>query len=250
MARHRIVSKKEWLKSRKALLAKEKKFTHLRERLAQERRDLPWVKLDKEYVFESARGPESLARLFDGKSQLVVYHFMFGPGWKEGCPHCSFWADHYDGMLPHLGQRDVSFIAVSRAPLSEIEPFKKRMGWRFPWVSSSGSDFNYDFQASFRPEDIKSGKVFYNYETSPMDMTDREGISVFFRDAKGAIFHTYSTFARGIDMVNTTYQFLDLVPKGRDERGRSQYWVRHKDRYEKEKKAAEEPSRARSRPCC
>jgi predicted dithiol-disulfide oxidoreductase (DUF899 family) len=248
MARHKTVSRKEWLAARKRLLAKEKKFTHLRERLARERRDLPWVKVDQEYLFEAPAGRETLAQLFGGKSQLVVYHFMFGPGWKEGCPHCSFWADHYDGMQPHLRQRDVSFVAASRAPLSEIEPFRKRMGWSFKWVSSGGSDFNYDYQASFRPEDIRKKKVFYNYETIPMDMTDREGISVFFKDSRGKVFHTYSTFARGIDMVNPTYQFLDLVPKGRDERGRSQFWVRHKDRYEKE--AGEEKTHARDGSCC
>jgi predicted dithiol-disulfide oxidoreductase (DUF899 family) len=247
MPRHKTVSRKEWLSARKKLLTKEKKFTHLRERLAQERRDLPWVKVDKEYRFDSGRGRETLAQLFGRKSQLVVYHFMFGPGWKEGCPHCSFWADHYDGTLPHLAQRDVSLVVISRAPLSEIEPFRKRMGWRFKWVSSSGNDFNYDFHASFRPEDIRKKKVFYNYETIGMDMSDREGISVFCKDPKGAVFHTYSTFARGIDMVNPTYQFLDLVPKGRDERGRGQFWVRHKDRYEKE---AEETSSHGTDGCC
>ena len=231
MAVYRVVSREAWLKARKALLAKEKKFTRAREALARERRNLPWVKVDRAYAFDGPKGPVTLSDLFAGKSQLVVYHFMFGPGWGEGCPHCSFWADHYDGMLPHLGQRDVSFAAVSRAPLKEILPFKKRMGWRFPWVSSGRGDFNYDFNVSFRPEELKKGRAFYNYETVPMDMTDREGISVFSRPRKGEIYHTYSTFARGIDMVNPTYQFLDLVPKGRDEHGRGQFWVRHHDRY-------------------
>jgi predicted dithiol-disulfide oxidoreductase (DUF899 family) len=191
------------------------------------------VKVEKDYLFEGPSGQETLAQLFGRKSQLVVYHFMFGPSWKEGCPHCSFWADHYDGMLPHLGQRDVSFVAVSRAPLAQIQPFRKRMGWHFKWVSSFANDFNYDFYVSFRPEEIATGAVLYNYRKAAMGkMTDREGISVFFKDADGGVYHTYSTFARGIDMVNPTYQFLDLVPKGRDEGGRSQFWVRHHDRYE------------------
>jgi predicted dithiol-disulfide oxidoreductase (DUF899 family) len=231
-SKHKVVSQKKWLAARKALLAKEKKFTRLREQLAQQRRKLPWVKVEKEYVFEGPKGRETLSDLFDGRSQLVVIHFMFGPEWEEGCSHCSFWADHYDGMGVHLNQRDVSFVVVSRAPLAEIEPFKKRMGWGFKWVSSFRNDFNYDFHASFRPEEIKTGAVFYNYEKVAMDMTDREGLSVFYKDKKGDVFHTYATFARGIDMVNTTYQFLDLVPKGRDENPEDpQDWVRYHDRY-------------------
>ena len=232
MAKNTVVSEAKWIQARKALLKKEKAFSHARERLAEARRKLPWVRIDKEYVFEGPDGRQSLSSLFGKKSQLVVYHFMFGPGWKQGCPHCSFWSDHYDGMIPHLKARDVSFAAISRAPLSELRPFQKRMGWKFPWLSSGANDFNYDFHASFRPEEIKSGKVFYNYEKVAMGgMTDREGISVFCKDKKGNIFHTYSTFARGIDMVNPTYQFLDLVPKGRDERGQGQFWVRYHDRY-------------------
>jgi len=232
-SKHKVVSKKEWLAARKALLVKEKKFTHLREQLAQQRRQLPWVKVEKEYVFEGPKGRETLSDLFEGKSQLVVYHFMFGPEWGEGCSHCSFWADHYDGMGVHLNQRDVNFVVASRAPLAEILPFKKRMGWDFKWVSSFPSDFNYDFHVAFRPEEIEKGSVFYNYENVDMgDMTDREGISVFYKDKKGDLFHTYSTFARGIDMVNTTYQFLDLVPKGRDENPEEpQDWVQYHDRY-------------------
>jgi len=232
-SKHKVVSKKEWMAARKALLVKEKKFTHLREQLAQQRRQLPWVKVEKEYVFEGPKGRETLSDLFDGKSQLVVYHFMFGPDWGEGCSHCSFWADHYDGMGVHLNQRDVSFVVVSRAPLAEILPFKKRMGWGFKWVSSFPNDFNYDFHVAFRPEEINKGSVFYNYKNVDLgDMTDREGVSVFYKDKKGDLFHTYSTFARGIDMVNTTYQFLDLVPKGRDENPEEpQDWVRYHDRY-------------------
>ncbi len=227
----KIVTRDKWLAARKAFLVKEKTFLHARERLAQERRNLPWVKVDQEYVFEGPSGRQTLAQLFGNKSQLIVYHFMFGPGWKEGCPHCSFWADHYDAMLPHLKARDVRMVVISRAPFAEIKPFQKRMGWKFYWLSSAESEFNYDYNVSFRPEDIKRGKVFYNYVTGPMPMTDREGISVFSKDKRGNIFHTYSTFARGIDMVNPTYQFLDLVPKGRDEHGRGQFWVRYHDKY-------------------
>jgi len=230
--KHKVVSQKEWIAARKALLKNEKKLTHLREKVAEERRALPWEKVDKEYVFDTSNGRETLADLFGDKSQLVVYQFMFAPEWNEGCPHCSFWADHYDGMQPHLKQRDVSFVVVSRAPLDKIEPFKKRMGWQFKWVSSGQTDYNYDYQASFHAEDIKRKKGFYNYQTFPINVTDREGISVFYKDETGAIFHTYSTYARGIDAVNPTYQFLDLMPKGRDETEKfPQDWVRHKDRY-------------------
>jgi predicted dithiol-disulfide oxidoreductase (DUF899 family) len=229
---HEVVSHRDWITARKTLLKKEKQFTQLREELAEQRRALPWEKVEKEYVFDGRGGKETLSDLFAGKSQLVVYQFMFAPEWEEGCPHCSFWADHYDGMLPHLKQRDVSFVVVSRAEPKKLDRFKKRMGWQFKWVSSGRTDYNYDFQASFRREDITSGIVFYNYETVDMRMTDREGISVFHRDNKGAIFHTYSTYARGIDAVNPTYQFLDLVPKGRDEKpDPPQKWVRHHDRY-------------------
>jgi predicted dithiol-disulfide oxidoreductase (DUF899 family) len=242
MARHRVVAHQEWIATRKALLKKEKAFTRLRDRLSQQRRALPWERVEKEYVFDAPEGKQALSDLFGAKSQLVVYQFMFPPDWDEGCPHCSFWADHYDGMGPHLGQRDVSFVVVSRAPLRKIERFKKRMGWRFRWVSSGGTDYNYDYQASFRPGDIAAGKVLYNYERVPMEVTDREGISVFYKNKAGAIFHTYSTYARGIDMVNVTYQFLDLVPKGRYERSDfPQDWVRHHDRYKREHRRARRP---------
>lgn len=231
---HKVVSRDEWLAARKELLVREKEFTRQRDRLSRQRRELPWVKVDKPYLFESTRGEESLAALFDGRSQLVVYQFMFGPDADQGCRHCSFWADNFNGIDVHLAHRDVSFIAVSRAPLAKIEAFKKRMGWSFKWVSSSKTDFNFDYQASFRPEDIQSGAVFFNYATAPMNMADREGISVFFRDAAGTVFHTYSCYARGIDAVNGAYQFLDLCPKGRDEAGLefTQAWVRHHDQYE------------------
>ena len=231
MTKHKVVSRKDWIKARKAFLVKEKKFSRQRERLAQDRRNLPWVRVDTDYLFDGPDGKESLSDLFNGKSQLVVYHFMFAPEWKAGCAHCSFWADHYDSMLVHLKNRDVSFVAISRAPLARIKPFKKRMGWKFKWMSSYGNSFNYDYHVSFHPEDIKSGVANYNYEKFTFNMTDREGISVFYKDKRGEIFHTYSTFARGIDMFNPTYQFLDLVPKGRDEHGRGQFWVRYHDRY-------------------
>lgn len=230
---HEVLSHEEWIAARKALLASEKKFTQLREELSQQRRDLPWEKVQKQYAFDGPKGKETLAELFGGKSQLVVYHFMFAPGQEQGCPHCSFWADHYDGIGIHLNHRDVNFVVISRAPLNKIDAFKKRMGWRFTWVSSGQTDFNYDFQASFTPEAIEKKKIYYNYQDLAMGMADREGISVFYKDDQGAIFHTYSCYARGIDMVNATYQFLDLVPRGRDELpGHPQDWVRYHDKYE------------------
>ena len=232
LARHTVVSHNKWIAARKKLLLQEKAFTRARDRLNKTRRALPWEKLEKTYVFEGPEGKETLAQLFQGKSQLFVYHFMFAPGDEQGCPHCSFWADHYDGAGLHLPQRDVSFVAISRAPLAAIEAFKRRMGWRFKWVSSGGSDFNYDFGASFTPEEVKAKKMFYNYKTQNAWMPDREGASVFYKDSQGQVFHTYSTYARGIDMLNGTYHMLDLVPKGRDEDPKdTQSWVRHHDRY-------------------
>jgi predicted dithiol-disulfide oxidoreductase (DUF899 family) len=229
---HPVVSREEWLSARTAFLAKEKEFTRLREELSRERRALPWVKVDKPYVFDGPSGKETLADLFEGRSQLVVYHFMFSPEWDEGCSSCSFWADNFNGIGVHLNHRDVTLVAISRAPLAKIEPFKKRMGWSFKWVSSFQNDFNYDYQASFTPEEVQSGRAFYNYALTDPGETDREGISVFTKDENGAVFHTYSCYARGIDAVNGAYQFLDLVPKGRDEDERTQVWVRHHDRYE------------------
>jgi predicted dithiol-disulfide oxidoreductase (DUF899 family) len=231
---HPVVSHEKWISARKAFLAKEKEFTRLRDELSRQRRALPWEAVSKEYVFEGPNGKETLPELFDGRSQLAVYHFMFNPAWTEGCKHCSFWADNFNGIDVHLNHRDVTLVAVSRAPLARIEPFRKRMGWTFKWLSSFQSDFNYDYQASFRPEDIASGAVFYNYSKEKMDMQDREGVSVFFKNASGVVFHTYSSYARGIDMLNGTYHFLDLVPKGRDEDRLefTQSWVRYHDRYE------------------
>jgi len=229
---HPVVSEKKWLAARKALLVKEKQFTRLRDQLNRQRRSLPWVKVDREYVFDGPNGKETLAALFGSKSQLIVYHFMFAPGWGDGCAHCSFWADHYDGVLPHLGQRDTSLVVISRAPWKEIAPFKKRMGWKFKWVSSFPNNFNHDFHVSFTPEEMKSGSVFYNYANKEPICEEREGVSAFYKDKKGAIYHTYSAYERGIDMLNTTYHFLDLTAKGRNEKPDSaQDWVTYHDEY-------------------
>ena len=229
---HPIVSHEKWIAARTALLAKEKEFTKLRDELSRQRRDLPWEKVEKQYVFETpGDGKETLAQLFGKHSQLVVYHFMFGPDMQQGCKHCSFWADHFDPMGVHLAHRDVTFVVISRALLAKIEPFKKRMGWQFKWVSSAGNDFNFDYQASFRPEQIKSGAVFYNYRNEKIDMTEREGVSVFYKASDADLFHTYSTYARGIDMLNNTYHLLDIVPKGRDEGDSPQSWVQYHDKY-------------------
>jgi len=230
---HPVVSREEWLTARTAFLAKEKEFTRLRDDLNRQRRELPWVKVDKPYVFDGPNGKETLADLFGNRSQLVVYHFMFNPEWDEGCKLCSFWADNFNGIGVHLNHRDVTLVAVSRAPLSKIEPFKKRMGWSFKWVSSFRSDFNHDYHVSFSPEEIRSGAGFYNYSKTKMNMMDREGVSVFYKDESGAVFHTYSSYARGIDLLNTAYNYLDLVPKGRDEDRLefTQAWVQYHDRY-------------------
>ena len=231
---HPVVSPEEWLAARKAFLAKEKEFTRLRDELSRQRRELPWEKVDKRYVFDGPNGKETLVELFEKRSQLIVYHFMFSPEWDEGCPHCSFWADNFNGIGVHLNHRDVTFVAISRAPLAKIESFKKRMGWSFKWVSSFHSDFNYDFHVSFTPEQLRNGTALYNYTDSDPGDADREGTSVFYKDESGAVFHTYSAYARGIDLVNTAYNYLDLAPKGRDEDSLdgAQDWVRYHDRYE------------------
>jgi len=228
---HKVVSHDQWLDARKSLLAKEKQFTRLREELSQERRELPWEAVSKNYVFEGPNGKQSLSELFDGRSQLIVYHFMFGPGWDAGCEHCSFWADSFNEVIVHLNQRDVTMIAVSHAPYSKLAAYKKRMGWNFKWVSSNSADFNFDYQASFTREEIAGKKALYNFVVQDPGISEREGISVFFKDESRHLFHTYSTYARGIDIVNTAYNYLDLVPKGRDEQGRGQYWVRRHDEY-------------------
>ena len=236
MQPHKVVSPEEWLAARKALLAKEKEFTHARDRLSAERRALPWVKVEKRYAFDGPDGKQTLADLFDGRSQLIVYHFMLGPGWVEGCKSCSFLADHIDGATVHLAHRDVTLVVVSRAPLAEIEAFKRRMGWRFKWVSSYGSDFNRDYHVSFSPDDMVDGKVCYNYERQEFGSEEMPGASVFYRDATGAVFHTYSAYARGLDMLVGAYNYLDLAPKGRDEDALdfTMAWVRHHDRYDDE----------------
>jgi len=232
---HPTVSREEWIAARKELLNKEKELSHLQDEVSRQRRELPWVKVEKEYIFETPVGRKTLAELFNGNSQLVVYHFMFGPGWKAGCVGCSFFSDHVDGANQHLAHHDVTFTAVSRAPLAEIEAYKRRMGWRFKWVSSSESDFNYDFHVSFRKDAITAGEVYYNYEMYKTTMEDLHGTSVFFKDDRGAVFHTYSAYARGDERGLGTYMFLDLTPKGRNETGPNfnlTDWVQRHDEYD------------------
>jgi predicted dithiol-disulfide oxidoreductase (DUF899 family) len=233
LANHKVVSHEQWLQARKTHLKHEKELTHLRDQLSAERRQLPWVKIEKNYVFGTPAGKKTLADLFAGRSQLVIYHFMFGPDWKEGCPSCSFLSDHMDGAVPHLAARDVTLTMVSRAPLPKIEAFKKRMGWKFPWVSSYGSDFNPDFHVTFDHEQRKRGEVDYNYTMQKFPSDEAPGISVFYKNANGDVFHTYSSYGRGLDPLVGAYVILDMVPKGRDEDhlGFSMEWVRHHDRY-------------------
>jgi predicted dithiol-disulfide oxidoreductase (DUF899 family) len=228
-----VVSQAQWLAARKDFLVKEKEFTRLRDELSRQRRELPWENVEKQYEFEGQDGKVSFLNLFGKRSQLVIYHFMFGPGWLEGCPSCSYISDHFDGMAIHLANRDVTLAVVSHAPIAEIEAFKKRMGWRFPWVSSFGSDFNYDYHVSFTKEEQANGKVNYNYSLTEFPSEEAPGLSVFAKDGSGAIFHTYSSYARGLDILVGAYNFLDLVPKGRDEAGlaHTMAWVRHHDKY-------------------
>jgi predicted dithiol-disulfide oxidoreductase (DUF899 family) len=234
MQPHKIVSRQQWIEARKVHLAHEKELTQARERLSAERRALPWVKVDKAYLFDGVEGKKTLADLFNGKSQLVVQHFMFAPEWNEGCKSCSFWADGFERMIPHLAARDTTLVAISRAPLSKLLPFKTRMGWTFDWVSSADCDFNYDYAVSFTPDDLKSGAKVYNFGTSGFGIEDAPGISVFYRDQAGDIFHTYSCFARGLDMMNAAYHYLDLTPLGRHEEGLPypMDWVRLRDQYQ------------------
>ena len=234
MEQHKIVGGAEWLDARRQFLQKEKEFTRARDALSAARRALPWERVERDYAFETSRGRKSLADLFDGRSQLVVYHFMLDPDWDEGCKSCSFWADNFNGIEVHLKHRDVTLIAVSRAPIAKIDAYKRRMGWTFPWVSSFGSDFNFDYQVSFRSEEIASGKGYYNYQQTKNSMSELPGISVFVRDDTGAVFHTYSCYARGLDMLNGAYHYLDLTPKGRDEAGLpfTMSWLRRHDQYE------------------
>jgi predicted dithiol-disulfide oxidoreductase (DUF899 family) len=232
-AEHRVVSSRDWLAARRDLLAKEKEFNRLRDELSAARRELPWEKVEKDYVFDGSNGKETLADLFAGRSQLVVYHFMFAPEWDSGCKSCSWWADNFERNVVHLAQRDVTMLAISRAPLDKLEAFKKRMGWTFKWLSTDGNDFAYDYHVLFKPDPARPGEIDYNYRWRKSSMSDLPGISVFFRDTDGAIYHTYSTYERGVDMMNAGYHYLDLVPKGRDEDGLSgtQSWVRYRDDY-------------------
>ncbi len=234
MTQHAIVSKEEWEKARIALLEKEKAFTRERDALSRERQALPWVEVTKDYRFETEDGSKSLADLFGESSQLIVYHFMFGPEWQKPCQSCSFWADNFERNVVHLAARDVAMVAVSRAPLDRLGEFKKRFGWTFDWVSSQGSDFNYDYDVSFTDEARQNGTLRYNYQPSQFPADEAPGISVFKKDGDGRIFHTYSTFGRGLDMMNAAYHYLDLVPKGRDEAGfdMPMTWVRLRDEYE------------------
>ncbi|HEU4602216.1 MAG TPA: DUF899 domain-containing protein [Steroidobacteraceae bacterium] len=241
MNRPNVVTPEEWLSARRALLEKEKELTRQRDALAAARRELPWVKLNQNYVFEGPSGSVTLADLFGTRSQLIVYHFMYGPGWKEGCPSCSFLADYFDASIPHLAARDVSFAAVSHARYAEIAPFKTRMGWKFPWVSSFNTSFNTDYHVSFSAEEVEGNRMFYNYEKTGKPapevptalFQETPGASVFYKDANGEIFHTYSVYARGLEPGLVAYFFLDLVPKGRDEAGLPwpMAWVRHHDKY-------------------
>ena len=233
MQPNRVVDSEQWLEARKQLLQREKEFSRLRDDLSRQRRELPWQKVEKPYVFEGPNGKESLADLFDGRSQLIVYHFMFGPDWSEGCKSCSLLADHYDPAIVHLEQRDVTMVTASRAPLASLEAFKKRMGWSFKWVSSLGSDFNWDYDVSFTPEALEKKELYYNYSKGFFPSEEGPGLSVFAKDGDGEVYHTYSTFARGLDILIGAYNLLDLTPKGRDEQDLpyGMAWVRHHDRY-------------------
>jgi len=236
MTTHMTVSRDKWLEARRDLLAAEKDLSRRGDQVAQLRRQMPWVKVEKDYVFEGPDGHQRLAELFDGRHQLLMQHFMLAPGAQEGCKSCSYMADHTDGMVPHLEQRDTTFVAISRAPYEEIVRFKRRMGWKFKWLSSNGSSFNYDFRVSFTPDEAAKGSQAYNYGSSPYGKEELPGISAFFKDDNGDVFHTYSTYGRGVDVMMGTYRMLDLTPKGRDEIGDAvrMGWVRHHDRYEQQ----------------
>lgn len=231
---HPVVSRDRWIAERKALLAREKELTRLQDQLAEQRRALSWVRIDKDYRFDTPDGSRTLAELFEGRRQLVVQHFMFAPGWEAGCKSCSFMADHIDGARVHLAQRDLTLLVVSRAPLADIERFRRRMGWQFKWVSSHGTDFNHDFGVSFTTEERMKGEVNYNYTMQPFPLEEAPGISAFYKDDDGQVFHTYSTYGRGVELMMGAYRFLDIAPRGRDEAGMAygMEWLRHHDRYE------------------
>jgi predicted dithiol-disulfide oxidoreductase (DUF899 family) len=256
MEHSKVVPQAEWLAARKVLLGKEKEFTRLRDELSRRRRELPWEKVEKQYVFDGPGGKESLGVLFGGKSQLIIYHFMFGPEWKEGCPSCSLLSDHIDGSVAHLNARDVTLLAVSRAPLPQIEAFKKRMGWRFKWVSSYGNDFNRDYHVSFTKDEVAKHEMYYNYVMQEFPSEEGPGTSIFYKDPAGKIFHTYSSYGRGLDMMIGAYNWLDVAPKGRDEDALAytMAWVRHHDRYGEgrlvDQKAQVESPKAADSSCC
>lgn len=236
IAPHRVADRDSWLEERKALLAEEKEMTRLRDRIAARRRELPWVKVDKSYRFDTPQGQKTLADLFDGRSQLIIQHFMFAPDWDQGCVGCSFGLDHIEAALQHIEHHDVSFVAVARAPLAQLEAFWKRMGWRARFASSAGSDFNYDFRVSFTPDEVKAGKAHYNFRETEIGISEMPGISVFCKDSRCDIFHTYSTYDRGSEGILTAYALLDLTPKGRNENGPRfdlSDWVKHHDLYDK-----------------
>lgn len=245
-ANHPVASRDDWLAQRRALLAREKELTHLGDQVARERHALPWVRLDKTYTFDTPAGRRTLADLFEGRRQLMVQHFMLAPGWEQGCKSCSFMADHLVGAKVHLEQRDLSLLLVSRAPLAEIERFRQRMGWDFAWASAHDSDFNHDFAVSFPPESRVDGEVFYNYAMTAFPQEEAPGISFFYKDEAGDVFHTYSTFGRGVEVMMGTYDLLDMAPRGRDEDALAytMEWVRHHDRYEAD------PAPAVAASCC
>jgi len=233
MLNRNIVSREEWLEARLAHLAREKEFTRLRDELTHDRQQLPWVKIDKEYLFDGADGKQSLADLFAGRKQLLIYHFMFGPDWQEGCPSCSFWADNYNGIDVHLAHRDTTLLAISNTSMEKISNYRERMGWTFNWVSSLGNDFNRDFHVTFSAEEVAGGEMYYNYHLTKFPSTEGPGSSVLFRDDDGSIYHTYSCYARGLDMLNVAYHMLDLTPMGRNETGKgNMYWLRRRDQYD------------------
>ena len=244
-----VVSRDAWMVERKKLLAREKELAHLHDEIARERRALPWLRVEKSYVFDTRDGKRTLAELFEGRRQLLVQHFMFAPGWEQGCPSCSFMADHTDGMNVHLQHRDITFVAISRATLPEIEVFRERMGWRFNWVSSCGTDFNHDFGVSFTAEEQANNAVYYNYRVQPFECEELPGISVFYKDETDCVFHTYSTYGRGVEVMMGAYRMMDLAPRGRAERDvpHKMEWIRHHDRYDPAPQVEPRPTRAS---CC
>lgn len=234
MSKHDVVSREQWLAARRELLAEEKAFNKARDALSERRRALPWVLVDKPYTFEGPSGRETLAELFGPRSQLLVYHFMFGPEWEQGCPSCSFWADNFNGIDVHLAHRDISFVVISRAPLAKLEAYRQRMGWNFKWVSSFGTDFNFDYRVSFTPEELAAGEMDYNFTRTKFPSSEATGASAFAKDDDGNVLHTYSSYSRGVDMLNGAYHWMDIAPKGRDEQGLpySMAWLKRHDQYE------------------